>query len=273
MKRYSLYEEPERIMPDDKTHKIYLSIHLARYAFARGFVKGKSVLDVACGCGYGSIYIAKAGAKVIGGDNSEVAIYTAKQDYKNEHVQFMLLDAHRLPFRDESFDTVVSFETIEHLSKYNEFVAECWRVLKKQGLFYCSTPNAELTSQGRKQSANIYHVREFYPEEFESLMRKHFSDVVLFAQSLTGTRKVGLTGRIISKLRKTNMLLMKTIPGLHALEVYIANHSLSDYRLLKLEDFNESDFDNLADERHIPFVFQNNLSHSVIVLVAMCHKQ
>jgi len=116
--------------------------HINRYIFAAGFARDKVVLDVACGAGYGSDYLIKMGAKkVVGGDISEDAIEYARAQYKSNDLQFVRLNAVKLPFSRDCFDAIVSFETIEHLKEYENFLFECKRVLKDKGLFICSTPN------------------------------------------------------------------------------------------------------------------------------------
>ena len=55
----------ERIIPDKTPVGIY-SIHLKRYEFAKTYMKGKLILDVACGVGYGARYLSDAGNRVIG---------------------------------------------------------------------------------------------------------------------------------------------------------------------------------------------------------------
>jgi O-antigen biosynthesis protein len=60
----------ERMVPE-RSGGLTFWEHVYRYAFASDFVKGKYVLDIACGEGYGSAVLLKAGAeKVIGIDIS-----------------------------------------------------------------------------------------------------------------------------------------------------------------------------------------------------------
>ena len=55
--------------------------HMHRYAFAAAFGVGKRVLDAACGEGYGSALMARAGARVLGVDISDETVAHARQRY------------------------------------------------------------------------------------------------------------------------------------------------------------------------------------------------
>ncbi len=158
--------------------------HINRYIFASNFVLNKVVLDVACGSGVESIYLAAKGVKtVVGADISEEALGDAKRrDKRRKKVEFILSDAEALPFADNSFDVIVSFETIEHLKEPEKFLAECRRVLRKRGIFIGSTPNKRIRSPVFRKPMNPYHVREFYPEEFYGLLSKYFVDIEAYGQ-------------------------------------------------------------------------------------------
>ena len=169
----------EQFLPDDHCDWGTVRSHIARYAFASRFVGGKSCLDIACGMGYGSAYLKKSGARmVVGGDASPAAVKAAVASHRTPDLQFTLVDAQRLPFNDESFDVVVSMETIEHLPHPEQFFRECRRVLKPKGMLVCSTPNRRIYTQKnpRRESPfnpfhmSPYHIREFDVTEFQSLV-------------------------------------------------------------------------------------------------------
>jgi len=172
--------------------------HINSYTFASKFIENKVVLDIACGSGTGTTYLAGNGAKtVVGADVSQEALRDAKGcDKGRKRVEFILSDAEALPFAGNSFDVIVSLETIEHLEKPDRFLAECRRVLRKKGIFICSTPNKKVYSPLFRKPVNPYHVREFYPEEFHDLLGKYFVNVEPYGQqqlSLGGKMKLQLT--------------------------------------------------------------------------------
>ncbi len=171
----------ERVVPNKTPYYVFQQ-HINRYHFASNLAKNKVVLDIACGTGYGSYYLIKNGAKkVVGLDISEEAINYAKNNYKNLNLTFITGDSKKLPFKNEHFDIIVSFETIEHVNEYKKFLNECKRVLNEEGVFVCSTPNKRYTSTFINE-VNPYHVKEFYPEEFQNLINEYFPYTKLYGQ-------------------------------------------------------------------------------------------
>lgn len=165
----------ERLVPDDAV-EASLQEHLARYRFARERLRGR-VLDVACGTGYGTALLGAVGV-----DLSRASLAYAAKRYPAKYVA---ADAQRLPFGRE-FDTVVSFETLEHVPDPARFVEECARVLRPGGTLIVSTPNRELWSPRSARPCQRYHVREFNRREFLEVMRP--LRVELFGQVLMGRR-------------------------------------------------------------------------------------
>ncbi len=166
-----------------ETRFSFAEIHLSKYAFAAEFVKGKEVLDVASTWGYGSRFLFDKGAKkVVGGEISTDAVECAQLFWRREGTEFVVLNASTLPFADNSFEAIVSLETIEHLEQYEDFLSECKRVLKEGGLFICSTPYKELGVLGVSFKCLPEHIHEFYPDEFQELLSQYFTEVMLYGQ-------------------------------------------------------------------------------------------
>jgi ubiquinone/menaquinone biosynthesis C-methylase UbiE len=173
----------ERVVPGKTPQTIY-DEHIYRYIFAANLAENKLVLDVACGTGYGVGYMVDKGAgEVVGVDISMAAVdYAQERLGRNNKASFVCADAIRLPFVDNAFDIVVSFETIEHIRQCRKFLAECRRVLKENGLLICSTPNRRIFSPNLAKPINTFHVKEFWPEEFSRLLRRYFADITLYGQ-------------------------------------------------------------------------------------------
>jgi 2-polyprenyl-3-methyl-5-hydroxy-6-metoxy-1,4-benzoquinol methylase len=167
----------ERIVPGKTAEQLFRE-HEERYLFARQYVAGKDVLDVACGTGVGTTFLRRAGARRVWGlDIDPDAIAFAKARYGD--CEFAQSDATDLCLADSSMDVVVSFETLEHLSDQRKFLMECWRVLRPGGMFICSTPN---TTIYRWYGMNPYHARELTTREFVRLLGEQFGSLALFSQ-------------------------------------------------------------------------------------------
>ncbi|TSC72663.1 MAG: putative glycosyltransferase [Parcubacteria group bacterium Gr01-1014_38] len=160
----------ERVIPELQQGDPILVEHLLRYMFSCAFARGKRVLDVACGSGYGSQMLADAGARAVYSiDRDEKTIAYARERHGAENIRFLAADALDLPLADRSVDLVVSFETIEHLKDVQRFLREIKRVLDQEGMLLLSTPNRE-TYPGE----NPFHTREFTPAELETIVRSVF---------------------------------------------------------------------------------------------------
>jgi O-antigen biosynthesis protein len=172
----------ERLVP---SHKGDTALeHLHRYAFAREYVRGKQILDIACGEGYGSKMLADAASRVVGVDICQEVIAHASRKYGDgDRLEFKVGSCTSIPLPDHSVDGVVSFETLEHLAEHEEMLGEVKRVLRPGGFIILSTPDT-LHCTIIPKNHNPFHVRELTREEFSELLRKTFSHVYLFEQRI-----------------------------------------------------------------------------------------
>ncbi len=154
--------------------------HMIRYAFTAPFVKDKRVLDISCGSGYGSQFIALQGARaVVGVDVDEDSIRFASTFYSHPHVKYIQSDAHSIPsLEDASFDVIVSFETIEHLQYPRQFLSELRRLLKPSGQLFISCPNDYRATPW----LSPFHLHKFRFTEFRDLFLSVFGEGVLIGQ-------------------------------------------------------------------------------------------
>lgn len=195
----------ERVNPNNLEQKFLFQEHLVRYYFASNFIKNKSVLDAACGMGYGSSILSENGSsKVIGIDNSTEAIEYCKSNYSNSKLNFELGDCRKISFKKSEFDVVVSFETVEHLENPDEFLLEIKRVLNEQGTLIISTPNME-----KYQENNPFHKHEFTLNEFKIFLKKYFKNVLFFYQFYPSSIMIGnyeKTSSVQTKLVDNNSI-------------------------------------------------------------------
>lgn len=161
----------------------YWGEHAARYVFALPFVEGKSVLDIACGTGYG-LALLKATARHVTGVDVDVKAAVEAMAECDTRAAVLLGDGLRLPFADESFDAVTSFETLEHLHERGRFLAELKRVLKSDGRLILSTPNANYTAPVNGKPSNPFHIFEYKPDELRAELAAHFTVDKFLGQTL-----------------------------------------------------------------------------------------
>ncbi|MEP6942306.1 MAG: methyltransferase domain-containing protein [Betaproteobacteria bacterium] len=149
--------------------------HWHRYAFAKGMVDGKRVLDAACGEGYGSALLAHTAASVVGVDIDAATIAHARTRYRDTRLSFVEGSCTALPLPDGAVDVVVSFETIEHLPEADQpaMLAEFARVLAPDGVLVISSPNRELYSDARHY-VNEFHLHELYRDGLSRLLETAF---------------------------------------------------------------------------------------------------
>ena len=171
----------ERFIPTEQG-RIRLE-HYHRYAVVQDIVSGKDVLDVACGEGYGSYYMADVARSIVGVDISQEAVQHASSTYQKSNLAFRQGSAIELDFADAAFDVVVSFETIEHLSEQAQMLAEIRRVLRPDGLLVISSPNRPVYSEESGEH-NEFHVKELDFNEFDELLKSQFPIIQYFGQRI-----------------------------------------------------------------------------------------
>ena len=178
--------------------------HIARYSLAASLVRpGDTVLDAACGMGYGAHVLAGAGrpARVIGIDASPAAVEYASVNFARAHdapdlrpgVEFRTGDIVDLAaIEDRSVDLVASFETLEHIAHPERFLDEVRRVLRPGGRLVVSVPNRWVDESGTDPNPHHLHVYDW-----ASLVRQVGSRFVLeraYAQNADGgVHRTGLT--------------------------------------------------------------------------------
>ena len=166
----------ERVSRDVTDNFVFQRSKLA-YVEAAKRVQGR-VLEIGTGTGYGIDIIAPNVKRFVTMDKTR----SEELGVMPENVEFVEGVVPPLPFADESFDCVVSFQVIEHIKRDREFVHEVRRVLKKGGKFIVSTPNRPMSL-----TRNPWHVREYTAEQFGDLLSE-FTDVE--AMGVAGNERV-----------------------------------------------------------------------------------
>lgn len=146
--------------------------HVARYLLARGFIMpGETVVDAACGPGYGSALLAEVAGKVIGIDKAD----TWDLQWFRDNISFVIADLEKdIPVKE--CDAWVSIETIEHLADPELYLSKVTAVTKRVMVF--SSPNKETKHLHEYHLSdvlitNMQHYMQKYPDwiEFHSFIQ------------------------------------------------------------------------------------------------------
>jgi tocopherol O-methyltransferase len=131
--------------------------------------KPQNIIDVGCGIGGSTLYLAKKfGSQATGITLSPVqaarATERGNQADLESQVRFEVANALDMPFEDETFDLVWSLESGEHMPDKTKFLAECYRVLKPGGKIILATWCHRETNSlaGDLTPDEIAHLKEIY---------------------------------------------------------------------------------------------------------------
>ncbi|MFH0762961.1 MAG: class I SAM-dependent methyltransferase [Candidatus Omnitrophota bacterium] len=209
----NLTKQETRIIPEQAPAKFYAQ-HLKPYEFLRNDSAGKRVLELGCGDGYGSFYLAKIASRAVGIDYEEKVILQAKNKYRHPNLSFLCMNATNLGFKDNSFDIICSFQVIEHIpeNKLMLYLSEIKRVLSPGGRFYLSTLNLEHNMKSpltyKKNSA---HCKEFKVDELKKLLLDIFPAVRIYGLRLAPKhsfyqrlKKIGLLNLLPQRINPVN---------------------------------------------------------------------
>ena len=190
--------------------------HLARYELVKSYVENKKVLDLACGSGYGSYILATDGKakQVDGGDINDLSLRYARHRFVHDGLNYFHANAEQY-CKENFYDIVVSFETVEHLNKPELLLENISKSLVSGGLLFISTP---LTIATNKKPFNPYHTIEWSFDDFQQLIKNYFKIEEVYIQNVS-TKKIAshLPARVFRK--------MQSVLG-------YTNEEQEDYRLI-----------------------------------------
>ena len=161
----------------EKSDNYVFQRSLLAYHRAAELVEG-DILEIGTGTGYGVEIIAPKATRYISLDKQ-----LPNTPLQLENVEYYYMEVPPIGFENTSFDSVVSFQVIEHIEKDIDFVREVSRVLRPGGKFVVSTPNAPMSI-----TRNPWHVREYNADELRNLLECHFSKVE--AYGVVGNEKI-----------------------------------------------------------------------------------
>ena len=177
-------------VPGNQITREALRMMCTRYAFAADLSQGRDVLEVACGAGQGLGILARKARRVVGADFTSALLERARRHYDGR-VPLVQLDAHCLPFRDQTFDLIILYEAIYYLADPKGFLAECRRVLRERGAVLICSVNREWSDFNPSPFSQCYFsaqelrefltAKDFTAETFASfpVERKSIRDVIV----------------------------------------------------------------------------------------------
>ncbi len=167
----------EHISSDNPIHQRLFKA----YIIAGEHVYG-DVLEVGCGEGRGIPVLLNHSKSFTAVDKMEEVMADLQIKYPSGKFLSMNIPPLR-ELKDNSFDSVVSFQVIEHIDDDVLYLKEIHRVLKPGGVALITTPNRSMSL-----SRNPWHIREYLPGQLKSMASNIFRTVEM--KGITGNEKV-----------------------------------------------------------------------------------
>lgn len=166
----------DKITSDNPIHQRLLKA----YYVAKDYVKG-DLLEIGCGEGRGVSLLEDRVDSYSGLDKIKEVVDNLSEEYPKAEFKQSVIPP--LPYPDNSFDSVISFQVIEHIKDDKRYLKEIYRVLKPGGIALITTPNLKLSL-----SRNPWHIREYTENQLNELCKVIFTKVKL--KGITGNEKV-----------------------------------------------------------------------------------
>ena len=166
----------DKITSDNPIHQRLLKA----YYIAKEYVKG-DLLEIGCGEGRG-VGLLQEHVKTYNGIDKITAVVD-KLSVQFPQASFAQSIIPPLEFPDKMFDSIISFQVIEHIKDDKRYLQEIARVLKPGGVALLTTPNIK-----KSLSRNPWHIREYTASELTDLCQPYFSKVEMLG--ITGNDKV-----------------------------------------------------------------------------------
>lgn len=167
----------ERTLPGVSDENYWFQRHLVAYRFLLPFVRGRRVVDLGCGEGYGTELLAGAAREAVGVDLAPEAVFHARRSYERAGLRYDYRDIYDTRLEAGSFDVAVSLQVIEHLHQPDRFMEEARRLLRPGGLCVITTPNGDILSPGSDRPVNPFHIFEFDARGFQEYLMGFFPAV------------------------------------------------------------------------------------------------
>lgn len=170
----------------EQLKKHHLSMYAKYIAKIFKYAKKGRILDIGCGTGQIANFLSEKGYQATGIDISPLFIKEAKKSNKSK---FLVMDLEKLKFSDNSFDAIISSETLEHVLEPEAALKEAIRVLKHSGILILRFPNRQsklinlmtlLTKKPRFEIVQPNLSKEVYGDDEDLCHNASTSDVLVF---------------------------------------------------------------------------------------------
>jgi len=164
--------------------------HFMAYKYVKKFVRGKSVLEIGCGTGYGANYLSQFVSNITAIDISKKYVIYCHTKHKKEKMTFLRASGLDIPLKDNSIDVAMSFQVIEHIEpkKVRGYLSEIKRVLRDGGVFVASTPNKKLRLLPFQKPWNPEHKKEYGYNDLKKTLSNVFEEVKVYG--LKGSEEI-----------------------------------------------------------------------------------
>lgn len=181
--------QEERALPSDPYFQKngWWKKMILRYGIAANLSKNKKVLDTCSGLGWGSFLVSQKASIVTSIDIDHLSSRFAQKYWDSANINFQVASVLDMPFDDDSFDVVLAMESLEHFTQEDgyRYFNECFRVLKKGGVFFGSSVFPLSREEASDLcSNNPYHLYVYTRKELRDLLVENFQKVYIFKNRL-----------------------------------------------------------------------------------------
>ena len=227
----------EKITSDNPIHQRLYKAYIESLPFING-----DVLELGCGEGRGIDLINQKAKTFTAVDKIDSVVNNLKERYPSN--KFIASSFPPLNiFDDNSFDTIISFQVIEHIKNDKLFVKEIYRLLKKGGKALITTPNILMTL-----TRNPWHIREYTSQSLRSILSDSFSDFEI--KGIAGNEKIisyySANKKSVQKFK--NLDIFKLEKNLPSFLYKIPYEILNRINRNKLENNNDSLVSSISEK-------------------------
>lgn len=243
----------------------------SRYQFAKNFVVGK-VLNIS----YGS-FMSYYGSRILLANNatevwecnisSNPFEYNVRKRNHNNTIDFQPITDNPV-FNDKTFDSIVTFESLQYVTNYTDTLKEYHRLLKDSGYLLIATANRSVYLNNN--FSDKLSVNQFNKKEFLDLLKAFFSNVSLYSQRPISKKEIiaKYLSPLTSKTEKTRNKLANVLLKVDKKSNFYKLHM--QHTILTLSNTIDKMSDKFYEKEYTPIPYQKG--HRPLYFLAVCKK-